>query len=250
MPAPFDFDAVSLRGATIAFDLDGTLVDTAPDLIGALNVVLGERGLPHVPEAAARVLVGKGARALIARGFALAGEPLDEAEIGGLVTRFIEAYRARIASGSRPFEGLSAALDQLDAAGARLCVCTNKRTDLSLALLDALGLTPRFVSVTGADKAPRPKPDPSHFLAAVAEAGGDPARAVMVGDSDSDVRSAKAAGAPVVVVSFGYTDIPAAELGGDRLIDHFDQLPAAAAALLARGLLLPAREASVIDPAS
>ena len=233
-----------LAGTTIAFDLDGTLVDTAPDLIGALNVVLGERELPPVPEAAARVLVGKGARALIARGFDMAGEPLAADDVSGLVARFIDAYSARIARESRPFEGLEASLQELAEAGARLCVCTNKRTDLSLALLDALDLTSRFVSITGADKAPRPKPDPSHFLAAVAQAGGDPARALMVGDSDNDVRSAHAAGAPVVVVSFGYTDIPPNDLGGDALIDRFAELPAAARALLASPL--PVSRASAI----
>ena len=238
----------SLAGATIAFDLDGTLVDTAPDLIGALNVVLGERGLPHVAPSDARILVGKGARALIARGFALAGEPLADAEIGGLTARFIEAYSARIASESQAFEGLSQALQALADAGARLCVCTNKRTDLSLALLDALDLTCRFVSVTGADRAPRPKPDPSHFLAAIEQAGGDPEHALMVGDSDNDVRSAKAAGAQVVVVDFGYTDIAPQDLGGDALISRFSDLPAAAHALLSAPL--PLRATSAIATAS
>jgi phosphoglycolate phosphatase len=247
--------ALDLAGATIAFDLDGTLVDTAPDLIGALNVVLGERGLPHVPEEAARVLVGRGARALIARGFQLAGEPLDDEEVDGLVTRFIEAYRARIASGSRPFPGLEPALQALSDAGAKLCVCTNKRSDLSLALLDALRLTGRFAAITGADRAPVRKPDPSHFLAAVEQAGGDPAYALMVGDSDNDVLSAHAAGAPVVVVDFGYTETPADQLGGDALISHFSELPAVAAHLLnARRTqhwkALPARAASAIDAAS
>ncbi len=244
-----------LAGATIAFDLDGTLVDTAPDLVGALNVVLGERGLPHMSQNVAGYLVGKGARALIARGFALAGEPLREEEIGGMVTRFIEAYRVRIASESRPFPGVEAALQTLSDAGARLCVCTNKRTDLSLALLDALQLTACFDSVTGADRAPVAKPDPSHFLAAIAEAGGDPAYALMVGDSANDVNSAHAAGAPAVVVSFGYTDIEPAELGGDALIDHFDDLPSAVETILAglrtaRSQALPAAEPSAIDPRS
>ena len=238
-------------GATIAFDLDGTLVDTAPDLIGALNVVLGERGLPHVAEASARTLVGKGARALIARGFALAGEEVSEGELAALVVRFIEVYRARIAVESRAYDGLEAALDRLQAAGARLCVCTNKRTDLSLALLDALGLTRRFVGITGADKAPRPKPDPSHYLAAIAEAGGKVEHSLMVGDSDNDVRSAHAAGAPVVVVSFGYTEIAPAELGGDALIGCFAELPAAVEALLARRPAgLPPAMPSAIDAAS
>ncbi|WP_174301828.1 HAD-IA family hydrolase [Caulobacter sp. S45] len=249
-PAPGRLD-----GATIAFDLDGTLVNTAPDLVGALNVVLGERGLPHVLQEAAGYLVGKGARALITRGFALAGEPLREEEVAGLVVRFVEAYRARIASESRPYPGLEAALQSLAEAGATLCVCTNKRTDLSLALLDALGLTGRFAAVTGADRAPAPKPDPSHFLVSIAEADGDPAYAVLVGDSANDVRSAHAAGAPVVVVSFGYTDIPPSELGGDALIDRFDELPVAVETILAglrqtRSRALPGPEASAIDPLS
>jgi phosphoglycolate phosphatase len=226
-------EPVDLQGAVIAFDLDGTLVETAPDLIGALNVVLGERGLAQMPLASARTLVGRGARKLIEKGFAAAGHPLDEAEIGGLVTRFIEAYAARIASESHPYPGLIQALDALQAAGAILCVCTNKRSDLSLALLDALQLTHRFAAVIGADRAPKPKPDPSHVLAAIAAAGGDPAFALMVGDSSNDVDSARSANVPVVAVTFGYTETPARDLGADAVIDRFDELPAVAQRLLA-----------------
>ena len=238
---------MSLAGATLAFDLDGTLVETAPDLIGALNVVLGERGLPPLPVGSARSLVGRGARAMLERGFAAAGEPLEEAAVGGLVTRFIEVYRGRIASESRPFPNLLQALDELARAGARLVVCTNKRTDLSVALLDALELTGRFAAVVGADAAPAAKPDPRHFLAAVEAAGGDPARALMVGDSLNDVAAAKAAGAPVVVVSFGYTDTPPGELGGDALIDDFAELPKVARSLLSA---LPGAAASAIGTPS
>ena len=222
----------SLNGATIAFDLDGTLVDTAPDLIGALNVVLGECRLPHLPLASARHLVGRGARRLIEKGFAEAGEPLDPEYAAGLTTRFIEVYRSRIASESRPFPGVLAALDELSEAGARLCVCTNKLTGLSLELLDVLELTPRFAAVIGADKTPAIKPDPRHILATVEAAGGDPSRALMVGDSLNDVAAAKAAETPVVVVSFGYTETPARELGGDALIDDYAELPATAERLL------------------
>jgi phosphoglycolate phosphatase len=224
--------AVDLQGAVIAFDLDGTLVETAPDLIGALNVVLGELGLPQVPIASARTLVGQGARKLIERGFAAAGRPLDEAETGGLVVRFIDAYAARIASESHAYPGLIEALDELQAAGAVLCVCTNKRSDLSLALLDALQLTHRFAAIVGADRAPKPKPDPSHVLAAIAAAGGDPAFALMVGDSSNDVDSARAANVPVVAVTFGYTDTPAHDLGADAVIASFTDLPAVARRLL------------------
>jgi phosphoglycolate phosphatase len=216
---------------TIAFDLDGTLVDTAPDLIGALNTLLVQETLPELTLASARVMVGKGARALIERGFAAAGAPLDAETTPALVDRFIALYLDRIADESRPFEGVEAALDQLAGAGAALCVCTNKRTDLSVALLDALNLTSRFAAVTGADGSPSPKPDPRHVFAAIAAAGGRKDRALMVGDSINDIAAARAAAVPSVVVSFGYTEIPPAELGADYLIEHFDALPALAGRL-------------------
>jgi phosphoglycolate phosphatase len=222
-----------LDGATIAFDLDGTLVDTAPDLIGALNVVLGERGLPALPTEAARMLVGRGARALIEKGFATAGEPLDAAETPDLVARFIEIYRDRIANESRPFEGVEAALDALSDAGAILCVCTNKPTGLSDLLLEALHLRARFASVIGADRGPKPKPDASHLLYAIAEAGGDPRRAVMIGDSYADAAAAKAAGVPCILLPHGYTDVPVHDLDADLVVDGFAQLPAAVERLLA-----------------
>lgn len=221
-----------LEGCVIAFDLDGTLVDSAPDLIGALNAVLGEEGLPTVPLASARHLVGQGARALLVRGFAEAGRPLDDAEADARVTRFLEIYAEHIADESRPFPGLDAALDELRANGARLVVCTNKPTRFARALLEALGLSRRFVCVTGPDDAPARKPDPRHLLASVQAAGGAE-RFLLVGDSLADVAAARGAGAPSVVVSFGYTDIPAVELGGDRLIDSFDALPAVCRELLA-----------------
>ena len=221
------------QGATIAFDLDGTLVDTAPDLIGALNLVLLDRGLPPAPMDATRHLVGGGVKALIQRGFKLAGEPLEPAALDALTGQFIAYYLGRIADESTVFPGVVPALEQLSAAGATLCVCTNKRTQLSLALLDALDLTRHFKVVFGADLAPAPKPDPRCYLAAIAAAGGDPARSLMVGDSDNDVLSAQGAGAPVVVVPFGYSVHPVTELGADALIDHFDQLPEVAARLLA-----------------
>jgi phosphoglycolate phosphatase len=225
---------LSLAGAAIAFDLDGTLVDTAPDLVGALNHLLREESLPGLPLDSARLMVGRGARALIERGFEAAGADLDPASMPALFERFIEIYLARIANESRPFEGVERALDVLAAAGAVLCVCTNKRTDLSLALLDALSLTSRFAAVVGADLAPAAKPDPSHLEAAIAAAGGTLDRALMVGDSISDIAAARAAAVPSIVVSFGYTEIAAAELGADHLIEHFDALPALAQRLLSR----------------
>jgi phosphoglycolate phosphatase len=222
----------ALQGATIAFDLDGTLVDTAPDLIGTLNVLLKEEGLPALPLSEARPFIGRGARWMIERGFQAAGATLDEARAPELFDRFIGYYLDHIAEESRPFPGVEAALDALKAEGARLCVCTNKRTDLSRALLDALDLTRRFDAVVGADATPACKPDARHLTTAVAAAGGVMEKALLVGDAGTDAGAARAAGAPLILVSFGYTEIPAHELGPDLLIDHFDQLAAGCARLL------------------
>ena len=222
----------SLAGAVVALDLDGTLVDTAPDLIGVLNQILAEHGHHGLPIEAARVVVGFGARAMLERGFAAFGETLEPARMDALFAHFLDLYVPRIAMASRPFPGVPEALDELIAAGARLVVCTNKRTDMSLALLDALGLTRRFAAIVGPDKAGFAKPDPRHLVAAVEAAGGKPERAIMVGDSRPDIGAALAAGVPSVAVSFGYSDIPAADLGADLLIDHFSELPAAARRLL------------------
>jgi phosphoglycolate phosphatase len=218
----------------IAFDLDGTLVDTAPDLIGTLNYILAEHGHDGLPLETARSIVGHGARAMLARGFAAAGETPAPAEMDRLFEHFIELYVGRIAMASRPFPGAIEALDELDAAGARLAVCTNKRTDLSLALLDALDLTRRFAAIVGPDLAGAYKPDPAHLAYTVEAAGGRLDHALMVGDATTDTGAARAAGVPVVAVSFGYNDVPLAELGADALIDHFGELPATARRLLAR----------------
>ncbi len=223
----------ALKDAVIVFDLDGTLIDTAPDLIGSLNVVLAEEGLPPVPLAAARSLVGRGAKAMIERGFEAAGAHLDPARVPGLFDRYIDIYLARIAQESVMFDDLETTLDVLAAEGAKLAVCTNKRTDLSLALLTALGLTDRFAAIVGADMAPAAKPDPRHLTLAIDMAGVRVGRALMVGDSISDVGAARAAGVPIVLVSFGYTDTPAHALDHDALIDHFAELPAVARRLLA-----------------
>lgn len=234
---------LDLSGATVVFDLDGTLVETAPDLVGALNVVLGQEGLAPVPVSAARHLVGRGGRVLMRRGFADAGVEISDAQVEPLFERFLQAYRGCIADESRPFPGVEAALDALAAAGATLAVCTNKPGAYARLLLDRLDLSRRFAAVLGPDETAARKPDARHLLDTLAAAGGDVARAVMVGDSSADVASAKAAGAPVVVVSFGYTETPAAELGGDALISHFDALPAAVEALLRGRLRAPAGSA-------
>jgi phosphoglycolate phosphatase len=239
----------SLAGATIVFDLDGALVDSAPDLAATLNALLTQEGLPPVTPAAARSMIGHGARALLASGFAAAGRPLAEPRISTLFERFIDHYRAHIADHSALFPGVEAALDTLSAAGATLAVCTNKRTDLAIALLDALGLTGRFAAVVGPDRAPAAKPDPRHLTTTLELVSGRADRAVMVGDSASDARAARAAAVPLVLVDFGYSHIPARDLAPDVLISHFDQLPAACAELLGPALSAPGAGAIRPSPA-
>ncbi|MGA0600335.1 phosphoglycolate phosphatase [Caulobacter sp. KR2-114] len=226
-------DLAALSGATIVFDLDGTLVDSAPDLVGTLNFLLQEEGVAPLPMSQARDMIGRGARALLVQGFLAAGAPVSDGRLDQLFDRFIAHYEGRIADESTIFPGVLPALDTLRSAGARLAVCTNKRTGLSVQLLQALGFADRFDAIIGADSAPAPKPDPRHLTAAIAAAGGDPARAVMVGDSISDAGAARAAQAALVLVSFGYTETSAAELGADILIDHYDQLVDACSSLLA-----------------
>ncbi|RAK52384.1 phosphoglycolate phosphatase [Phenylobacterium deserti] len=225
-------DLTALAGATIAFDLDGTLVDTAPDLIGTLNVLLGEEGLPALPLEEARPFIGRGARWMIGRGFEAAGAPLEPEQLKDLFNRFIAHYEAHIADTSRPFPGVETALTELKDAGAKLAVCTNKLTGLSLRLLDALDLTRHFDAVVGADAAQAQKPDPRHLIAAVTEAGGSMDTAILVGDAATDAGAARSASAGLILVSFGYTETPAADLSPDILIHSFDELPQACVRLL------------------
>lgn len=222
----------ALSGATICFDLDGTLVDTAPDLVWVLNHVLAEVGLQPLPFDEGRNLIGGGARALLERGFARAGATLSASRGDELFARFLVLYQDRLADESRPYPGVRESLTYLLAAGARLAVCTNKRTDLSTALLTQLDLARFFTAIVGPDAAGARKPDPRHLEAAIAAAGGDPIRALMVGDSATDAGAARAMGVPLILVSFGYTEIPAADLGADILIDRFDELPDACLRLL------------------
>ena len=215
----------------IVFDLDGTLVDTAPDLISALNYVLDREGLPPVPLQSARNMIGAGARKLIERGLELEGRAVSVDDINRLTKDFIDYYSAHIADASRPFEGLEAALDDLQAQGCRFAVCTNKLEWLSKRLLDQLGLSQRFAAICGADTFGVAKPDPAILQQTVARAGGAMSSTIMVGDAGTDVGVARRAQVPVVGVDFGYTDVPMVELKPDRLISHFRDLPEAVASL-------------------
>jgi phosphoglycolate phosphatase len=218
---------------TIVFDLDGTLVDTAPDLITALNHVLVREGLPPVPLHAARNMIGAGARKLIERGLEAEGRTISAAELNRMTADFIGYYADHIAEESRPFEGLEQSLDDLAARGHRLAVCTNKLEWLSKKLLDALGLSSRFAAICGADTFGVQKPDPTILRETVARAGGRLAASIMVGDAGTDVGVARRASVPVIGVSFGYTDVPIADLRPDRLIHHMKDLPAAVSSLTA-----------------
>jgi phosphoglycolate phosphatase len=219
---------------TIVFDLDGTLVDTAPDLINALNFILDREGLPAVPLASARNMIGAGARKLIERGLELEGRAASVPDITRLTADFIDYYAAHIADASRPFDGLEAALDELAERGYRLAVCTNKLEWLSKRLLDELGLSPRFAAICGADTFGVAKPDPAILRQTIARAGGNPSVAIMVGDAGTDIGVARRTGVPVIGVSFGYTDVPMADLKPDRLIAHMGELPDAVDDLIAR----------------
>src|SRR6266851_290621 len=217
---------------TVVFYLDGTLVDTAPDLINALNFVLEREGLPPVPLHAARNMIGAGARKLIERGLELDGRLASPQDLARLTGGFIEHYAAHIADFSRPFEGLENALDDLQSSGYRFAVCTNKLEWLSKLLLDRLGLSARFAAICGADTFGVSKPDPAILRETVARAGGQLSSTVMVGDAGPDVGVARRAGVPVIGVGFGYTDVPIAELNPDRLIGHMKELPEAVESLM------------------
>jgi phosphoglycolate phosphatase len=216
-----------MAALTVVFDLDGTLVDTAPDLIESLNVALTREGLPPVGYAAGRDMIGGGARKMIEAALKLEKRALSDAVVDRLFADFIAHYAEHVADRSRPFPGLDAALDRLAARGCRFAVCTNKLEGLSRLLLDALGLSGRFAAICGQDTFGIQKPDPEILHRTIRAAGGEARYAVMVGDSGTDIATARAAGIPVVAVDFGYSEIPVRELGPDRLVSHYDQLAAA-----------------------
>ena len=221
-----------LDGWTVVFDLDGTLVDTAPDLLNALNHVLSHAGLETVDLQTVAGMIGHGAKAMIRKGMEHQGKAPGELELEDLFARFLVYYSDHIAVGSRPFDRAPEILDELAAAGAILSVCTNKKQLLSDQLLDALGLSPRFASIIGADSVPSKKPDGDHIVRAVLAAGGNPSRAVMVGDSRTDERAARNAGLPFIFVPFGYEAESVEAIGADAVVSHYSLLPSAISRLI------------------
>ena len=216
MPAPL-----------LVFDLDGTLIDTAPDLIDTLNFVLTDNGLPPVAFAVARSMIGGGARKLLERGLASEGRDCSDAAVDRLYADFVAHYSDHLADRSRPFPGLEPALDRLAEAEWRFAVCTNKLEHLSVRLLQAFGLHGRFTAICGQDTFGVQKPNPDMLLRTIRQGGGEPERAIMVGDSINDIAAARGAKVPVVAVDFGYTDVPVSRLAPDRIIDGFERLPSA-----------------------
>ncbi|MTJ83496.1 MAG: phosphoglycolate phosphatase [Telmatospirillum sp.] len=229
-------------GAAVLFDLDGTLVDSLPDLGWAMNEVLSELGRPPASAEDVRSWVGDGVSVLVERGLtATGGVPAKGAgtTLPTLVARFLELYGGHAAVDSRVYPDVLPTLTTLKAAGLRLGVCTNKPTSLSLLILRELGFGDLFSAVVGGDAIPNRKPHPDHLRATLTAMGGSGAEAVtgrpgavMVGDSRNDVASARAAGLPVILVGFGYCQAPPATMGADAVIDRYTDLPESLSRLL------------------
>jgi phosphoglycolate phosphatase len=217
---------------TIVYDLDGTLADTAEDLVATLNWLLARDGLKPLKVENAGSLVGAGARPLIARGFAAAGKSLDPDELEALFADYLKHYNAHIVDRTRLYPGVEEALATLARAGWVQAVCTNKIEGSARLLIERLGVAKRFAFICGQDTFGVGKPDPAPLIKTIAASGGASNRAIMVGDSATDIKTARAAGLPVIAVDFGYSDAPVAELGPDRVISHFDELADACAELL------------------
>lgn len=213
------------RGRNVLiFDLDGTLVDSAPDLHRSLNAVLAEVGRRGVMLEDIRAMVGDGAARLVERGFAETGEPVDAASMPALIQSFLRHYAAGEHALTHPFPGVADTLATLRAEGRRLGVCTNKPYGPTMEILDRLGWADLFDAVTGGDSLPVRKPDPGHLLGTLNIIGATVADAVMIGDSHNDVAVARALGVPALVVTYGYSRVPVQELGADAIFDAFDEI--------------------------
>lgn len=214
------------------FDLDGTLIDTAPDLLESLNHCLKLAGLAAADAVSLRRFVGMGGRVMIERAFASQGAPLSPQKLDELQAAFLDHYGGHIPGASQPYPGVIEALDRFAEAGYILAICTNKYENLATKLIGALDLAPRFAVITGADTFAFRKPDPRHLLETITLAGGNHEQAVMIGDSRTDIDTAKAAGIPVIAVDFGYTDRHVREFEPSHIISHFDELTIEMANLL------------------
>jgi phosphoglycolate phosphatase len=225
-------DLIAMLAPTIVYDLDGTLADTAEDLVATLNWLLGREGLAPIKVESAGSLVGAGARALIKRGFATSGRTLNAEEVEVLFADYLGHYNTHIVDRTRLYPGVDKALAVFARAGWLQAVCTNKIEVSAKLLIEKLGIAERFAFVCGQDTFGVGKPNAKPLLETIAASGGAKERAIMVGDSGADIKTARAANVPVVAVDFGYSDVPIKELGPDRVISHFDQLMQACDTLL------------------
>jgi phosphoglycolate phosphatase len=208
------------------FDLDGTLVDSAPDIQAALDRLMAARGLPGFTRDEVTAMIGDGVRVLVTRALAARGQPFDEAALDA----FMADYEANAANETRLFPGIAEALEALQAQGWRLAVCTNKPEAAARELLGALGLLDRLAALGGGDSFPMRKPDPGHLHATIAAAGGAARGAVMIGDHRNDIAAARGAGIPCVFVGWGYGPLAMAE--GAPVVARPDALAAELGAAL------------------
>jgi phosphoglycolate phosphatase len=213
-----------LNGYTLVFDLDGTLVDSAPDLVAALNVSLAHEGLPPMDFDSVKRLVGQGALALIQRALHVNQATLDNERQLAMLDIFLTHYAAHICEGSTVYHGVVAALEEFKAQGAIQAVCTNKPEQMAVDLLQKLQLDDQFQAICGGDTFAHHKPHADHIINTVGRAGGDVAKTIMIGDSATDLLAARASGVPVILVDYGYTDTPVQQLKPDAVISSFSQL--------------------------
>ncbi len=221
-----------LQAITVVFDLDGTIADTAADLIVAANAALATEGLGPAAPVAIRKGVGYGAKAMLQSAIASLGRETDAEQLRRLSERLVAHYEENIAAKTQLFPGFSEAAAALRGTGAKLALCTNKREGLTRRLLSALEIGSLFDAVAGGDTFPFHKPDPRHISELVRLAGGELSAAIMVGDSEADIGAARGAGIPVIAAGFGYAAAPAAALGADAVMNHFEELQALIGGLL------------------
>ena len=221
---PIDFSA-------IVFDLDGTLIDSAPSITAAVNTLLAEIGRPSLPVAEVRSMIGDGSQKLIERAIAGSGGALDAGALAAIYARIKTLLAAHLPGPETVYPGVRETLDLLIREGRRLAICSNKPEQATVESLQSTGLADLFGAVVGGDSLPQRKPQAEPVLAALEQLGATRHAALFVGDSHNDVEAARATGLPVVAVSYGYARVPADQLGADRVIDRFGDLPAAMASI-------------------
>src|SRR5216684_7341264 len=209
----------------LVFDLDGTLVDSLPDLRAELNEMLRERGPPPLSPTEVKRMVGDGAPAMVARTLAASGG--DPAGGAGALARFLEIYEANAVRLTRPYPGVRETLEALRRLGYRTAICTNKPQRATMAVIEGLGFLPLFDGIAGGDRFSVKKPDPGHLLGLIAELGAGPEESAMIGDNENDAAAARAVGVPLVLMRYGYARVDPESLNADALLDHFSELPQA-----------------------